>query len=169
MRWALVRERVAWLGVRLSRRPLIYYVLPVLLWMGLIYVLSAQPSLPKAPGPFIDLLLKKGAHMAGYAVLMVLWWRALANYLRVRGPRIRGEQAHNACADSASAGLTLAKRSGELVALVVAWTATVLYAISDEVHQVFVPGRSGRALDVLIDACGALLAGVALWTSRRSR
>ena len=41
---------------------------------------------------------------------------------------------------------------------------TVLYAISDEFHQSFVPGRSPRATDVLIDLAGALagLAGLRL-------
>lgn len=32
----------------------------------------------------------------------------------------------------------------------------ILYAISDEVHQLFVPGRSGEVLDVLIDSLGSL-------------
>ena len=31
----------------------------------------------------------------------------------------------------------------------------VLYAVSDEIHQTFVPGRAGRILDVLIDSAGA--------------
>ena len=30
-----------------------------------------------------------------------------------------------------------------------------LYACSDEIHQLFVPGRSGNILDVLIDTVGA--------------
>ena len=33
----------------------------------------------------------------------------------------------------------------------------VLYAASDEFHQLFVPGRSGRVTDVLIDGCGAVI------------
>ncbi|MBQ7288578.1 MAG: VanZ family protein [Clostridia bacterium] len=33
----------------------------------------------------------------------------------------------------------------------------VIYAISDEIHQMFVPGRAPGFLDVLIDAVGALL------------
>lgn len=33
----------------------------------------------------------------------------------------------------------------------------VLYAISDEMHQIFVPGRSGQASDVVIDSSGALV------------
>jgi VanZ family protein len=46
-----------------------------------------------------------------------------------------------------------------------AWPAFALgavYAISDEVHQVFVPGRAGSVLDVGIDAVGVAL-GVVLW------
>lgn len=40
----------------------------------------------------------------------------------------------------------------------------VLYAVSDELHQTFVPGRMGTAVDVIIDAAGAL---TALWLVRR--
>jgi VanZ family protein len=43
-----------------------------------------------------------------------------------------------------------------------AFAAGVLYAVSDEVHQVFVPGRAGSPLDVAIDAVGLAL-GVVLW------
>jgi len=32
----------------------------------------------------------------------------------------------------------------------------MLYASSDEFHQLFVPGRAGRVTDVLIDSFGAL-------------
>ncbi|TJX12543.1 VanZ family protein [Tissierella creatinini] len=33
----------------------------------------------------------------------------------------------------------------------------VLYAISDEIHQLYVPGRSGEVKDVIIDSAGALV------------
>lgn len=36
-------------------------------------------------------------------------------------------------------------------------TISFLYAVSDEVHQVFVPGRAGRFSDVMIDTSGAVL------------
>ncbi len=32
-----------------------------------------------------------------------------------------------------------------------------VYSVTDEVHQLFVPGRSGQPLDVLIDSLGAFL------------
>lgn len=38
----------------------------------------------------------------------------------------------------------------------------VVYSVSDELHQYFVPGRACRALDVLIDSSGSLLALVLL-------
>lgn len=40
----------------------------------------------------------------------------------------------------------------------VSWGVCVLYAISDEIHQYFVPERACAALDVLIDSAGAILA-----------
>ena len=58
---------------------------------------------------------------------------------------------------------------GRRARMVAAWALAVCYAATDEVHQLFVSGRSGQPTDVLIDACG-VLAGVAvasLLTRRR--
>lgn len=38
-----------------------------------------------------------------------------------------------------------------------AWALSALYAVSDEFHQLFVPGRGSSPLDVVIDSLGALL------------
>ena len=38
---------------------------------------------------------------------------------------------------------------------VFSWMIAVLYACTDEYHQLFVPGRSGLLRDVMIDAVGA--------------
>lgn len=43
-----------------------------------------------------------------------------------------------------------------------AFGTAVLYAATDEFHQLFVPGRSGQLYDVCIDAAGALL-GLLCW------
>jgi VanZ family protein len=48
------------------------------------------------------------------------------------------------------------RRPGDAVAL------AALYAVTDEVHQLFVEGRHGAPLDVGIDAVGAI-AGVLAW------
>ena len=43
-----------------------------------------------------------------------------------------------------------------------AFALGTLYAVSDEVHQSFVPGRMGSAVDVAIDTVG-VLGGVVVW------
>jgi VanZ family protein len=53
---------------------------PVILWAGLIFVLSAQPDLSTGLGGW-DLLLRKLAHTAEYAVLGALLFRALRREL----------------------------------------------------------------------------------------
>lgn len=56
------------------------------------------------------------------------------------------------------------RRSGVIGyrSLVLALLICTLYAISDEVHQLFVPGRGGQVQDVIIDSLGAA-AGIALF------
>ena len=41
------------------------------------------------------------------------------------------------------------------------WAIGAFYAVTDEFHQLFVPGRSCQASDVVIDACGVAV-GVAI-------
>ncbi len=101
----------------------------LIVWMGLIFFLSNQPTLPGPHNGWLDLILKKSAHAAAYAVLMILWHQALQTL-----------------------GLRGAKN------LIVALFLTLLYAISDEWHQTFIPGRHGQLADVLVDLSGALLA-----------
>jgi len=110
-------------------RRFLWRWLPPLFWMGLIFVLSAQPDLPHAPGALFDALLKKGAHAFAFGVLAWLYLRAL----RGEGP--------------SSSRLRL-----------LSLTLAALYACSDELHQAFVPGRNPRLSDVLIDSLGAMLA-----------
>ena len=47
-----------------------------------------------------------------------------------------------------------------------AFAAGVLYAASDEVHQLFVPGRVGSPIDVAIDSAGVAV-GILLWRRYR--
>jgi VanZ family protein len=105
--------------------------------MGLIFVASAQPDLPRAPGPWLDTLLKKTGHALAYGILAWLYLRAL------RG-RFQDERVFYAV----SIGLAAA------------------YGLSDEYHQTFVPGRNGSLLDVAIDGMGACAAMFLDWHRR---
>lgn len=41
--------------------------------------------------------------------------------------------------------------------IVIPLMVSAMYSTSDEIHQLFVPGRSGEVLDVFIDSCGAMI------------
>lgn len=108
-----------------------------LIWMLLIFLFSHQPSLPSAPAAWLDLLVKKSLHALAYAILGLLWLRAL------RETALRHPAAW-------------------------AFAIGVAYALSDEWHQRFVPGRSGRLLDVAIDVLGLALGLLwAVWRDGR--
>lgn len=42
-------------------------------------------------------------------------------------------------------------------AIVIAMIISILYACSDEIHQIFVSGRTGKIIDVLIDSIGSFV------------
>jgi len=102
-------------------------IVPLILWMALIFMLSAQTDLIDIEDSASEKFFYKISHLMAYAILAWLWWRALA-------PQ---------------------RQTGWSV-LLVTLGLTVLYAISDEVHQSFVPGRHPALYDVLFDAGGAL-------------
>jgi hypothetical protein len=50
--------------------------------------------------------------------------------------------------------------------LALALAFSLLFAVSDEYHQTFVPGRGGTWIDVAIDGLGASVAGLIAWRRR---
>lgn len=61
-------------------------------------------------------------------------------------------------------------KQSKLYRIVLPWAIGTIYAISDEVHQLFVEGRSCELRDMLIDSAG-VIAGVLLmsWLDKRRR
>jgi VanZ family protein len=122
----------------------------VVCWMGVIFTLSAVPSLASPFKPVYDVILRKLAHVTLYAVLTILVYRALRPHIA------RPTHAWP-------------------LAIVVA----AVYACSDEWHQTFVPGREGTVRDVAIDSVGIVGArllvscrcveALARWRRRRMR
>lgn len=43
----------------------------------------------------------------------------------------------------------------------IAFAGTAAYAITDEIHQIFVPGRAFQLTDILVDSTGALIGAAA--------
>lgn len=140
----------------------LYFWLPPLAWMSLIFVLSGNggsvQNSSRLLGPFFEWLLpqadaatigqlifycRKLAHVAGYYCFAILVWRALRRHtVADRRPWTWREPA-----------LTLG--------------IVVLYAIADEVHQTFVPGRQGAVFDVGLDTLGGLLGLASIWLAGR--
>jgi len=51
---------------------------------------------------------------------------------------------------------------------IIAFAISVIFASTDEFHQLFVPGRSGRVVDVLIDSIGATIGLLIVWGVRKN-
>lgn len=108
---------------------------PPLALMAVIFWFSAQPDLDSGFG-LVDFIGRKLVHAGEYALLCVLWWRALRT---TTSPRR---------------------------ALVAAAAISIAYSITDELHQSTVDGRHGTPVDVLIDSFGAMLAALLLHRAR---
>lgn len=123
--------------------------LVVVLWMGLIFYLSAQVADQSAKLSFgvtqffINLLhtVFPGIHIDIQTLGFVV--RKLAHFLCYL---VLGLLVLNAFGKSGVKGY---KRF--LFSAIVC----ILYAASDEIHQLYVPGRGGQIRDVLIDSFGA--------------
>jgi len=88
----------------------------------------------RPPIPDIDIPnFDKFLHMVEYGILSYLMIRALT-------------------------GSEVKLTHGKLIMLAVAFAT--LYGASDEIHQIFVPGRSADIFDLLADFIGASAAGV---------
>ena len=55
------------------------------------------------------------------------------------------------------------RQSRERALFVTAWAISVLYGVSDELHQYFVPGRSSELDDVVADAVGSAIGVAVYW------
>lgn len=120
-------------------------------WLGFIFYMSAQPvyksnslsrsiaekfiKIAKKFSPNIDTdidrfnhYLRKMAHFFCYMVLGILAMKVLDEM-----------------------GISGHKK------VVIAFVLCVLYAVSDEFHQRFVPGRGAQVRDVIIDSIGAIV------------
>jgi VanZ family protein len=109
----------------------------VVFWMSGIFLLSAIPSLALPPSSVYDHPLRKLGHVIEYAVLTLLLSRAFQ--LHVHHPS---------------------------QAWLLAGLVAGMYAVSDEWHQTFVPGREGTVRDVMIDSGGIVVASMLVLLTR---
>ena len=121
-----------------STLKIICHWILVFIWAGMIFWMSSVPNLSPPADSFniLDFLLKKSAHLGEYFILTIL-----------------------------ILGAFLISRMSLKRAIVLSLALAVIYAVSDEWHQTFVVGRSGRIWDVVIDTAG-VAAGIAFYYYR---
>jgi VanZ family protein len=145
-----------------TRRNFAKFWLPVILWMALIFTLStglgSMQRTSRIIGPLLRLVwpdisektihdvqvvVRKGGHVSGYAVLAILILRA-----------------SNQC---------VFPRTWSTKSALFSEAVATVYAISDEFHQSFEPTRYASPWDVLIDAAGAAAGIFIIWTAGKLR
>ena len=146
--------------------PFLRYWFPLFVWMFIIFSASSdtqstqrtsrllEPILrwlnPEVSAKTIDrvrLLIRKSAHVLEYGVLSWLTWRAL----------------HRPARDE--------DRPWSWRTAMTSLCVVILYASTDELHQHFVPNRTGSITDICIDTAGGVLGLALIWgiyTRRRS-
>ena len=133
-------------GIKMNKRRM--KIVMLIAWMVIIFVFSHQPAdlsnknnefvvyifdllgldLNGALGALTDFIIRKAAHITEYFILYVLFF--------------------NVIKDKQSFTKTL----------VFSLIGVFLYACTDEFHQLFIPGRAGKFVDVIIDTTGGLVA-----------
>ena len=118
-----------------------WYWVPVALYAGMIFYLSAQ-SHPEEnlPSFVFKEVSDKVLHAVAYGILSLLCYRA---FRWAAGPAVARQ------------------------AVVLAIVTASLYGVTDEVHQAFVPLRESSWLDWLADTIGAAIAAMS-WRFIRS-
>lgn len=139
-------------------RTFLKYWLPVLLWMAVIFTASSDtrsfehssrliapllhwlfPKISDDAVHQVVFIARKCAHVTEYAVFALLLWRAFHK------PTKNDARPWN----WREAGLVL--------------LTLFFYATSDEIHQIFVPTRTPRVHDVVIDTLGGSMALFLVW------
>lgn len=99
---------------------------PVVVWMAVIFFFSSLPDLRS--GLKYDFVLRKLAHITEYFILTFLFYRAFKGTFDITVLRF----------------------------FIYPAALSFIYAVSDEIHQSFIPGRDCSIRDVSIDTIGII-------------
>lgn len=130
----------------------------VIIWMVIIFWFSNQPAvisdekskfvihafkalglnLDSVLGDLANFIVRKVAHFTEYLILYVLLFNALLEDFNF-------------------------KKS-----LMISLFIVFVYACSDEIHQIFIPGRTARIRDVVIDTCGGSFAMLVIYLKEKN-
>lgn len=145
------------------------YLIPVIIWMVFIFYMSGKtgqessgqsgkislfitdllekvrqdsPQEMQNLQDILELVIRKTAHMTEYAILFLLSYLAMVKI-----------------------SMSQSRFYNRSIAVLI----SLLYACSDEMHQLLVPGRSGRMIDVGIDMAGVLIVLICMLLSKNTK
>lgn len=145
------------------------YLIPVIIWMIFIFYMSGKtgqessgqsgkislfitnllekvrqdsPQEMQNLQDILELVIRKVAHMTEYAILFLLSYLAMVKI-----------------------SMSQSRFYNRSIAVLI----SLLYACSDEMHQLLVPGRSGRMIDVGIDMAGVLIVLICMILSKNTK
>lgn len=109
-------------------KKFLYYWLPVYVYAGLIFYFS---SLPVIPSLIIEIYPETLVwHVIEYTILSILLFRAFIN----------------------SKNITFRENAIHLAIII-----AILYGVTDEIHQHFVPGRDFSHFDIIANSVGSIV------------
>ena len=145
------------------------YLIPVIIWMIFIFYMSGKtgqessgqsgkislfitdllekvrqdsPQEMQNLQDILELVIRKAAHMTEYAILFLLSYLAMVKI-----------------------SMSQSRFYNRSIAVLI----SLLYACSDEMHQLLVPGRSGKMIDVGIDMAGVLIVLLCMILSKNTK
>lgn len=145
------------------------YIIPAIIWMIFIFYMSGKtgqessgqsgkislfitdllekvrqdsPQEMQNLQDILELVIRKAAHMTEYAILFLLSYLAMVKI-----------------------SMSQSRFYNRSIAVLI----SLLYACSDEMHQLLVPGRSGKMIDVGIDMAGVLIVLICMILSKNTK
>lgn len=109
-------------------RVVVTFWFPFLVWALLIFAFSSRTTGIVTEIHWQDFVFKKTIHVIEYFVFCLLLFRALK-----------------------ASGVKELKN-----ALFISFYSALVYGITDEIHQSFIPGRTANVRDIVIDGTGAM-------------
>lgn len=108
---------------------ILYYWIPPLMWMGIVYFMSSQKSVSISSNPTSEFITFKTLHIIEYALLFFLLYRAFHSIRNMK----------------------------EYFFSFYPFLIATLYSLSDELHQLLIPTRQGRMRDIIFDIVGMII------------
>ncbi len=107
---------------------IVWYWFPPFILMGIIFYLSSRSTVQVAGAESLNFIFYKTIHLLVYSSLYFLWFRVFNSFSKKK--------------------LTLNQKLWYPLII------SILYGVTDEIHQTFVPHRTGTFRDVIIDGIG---------------